>query len=136
MPLDSTPRIFAALSSTSMPGTQVPTGANTPFMPARAFGAPQTTWTVPSPVSTVQTRSRSASGCCSAEITWATRKAESCAARSSTVSTSRPMRISVSTISSSEASVSRWSFSQLRVNFMARPYNPRTIDGTASGTKP
>jgi hypothetical protein len=39
-------------------------------MPVRAFGAPQTTCTgSPEPVSTMQTRSRSAFGCCSAEIT-------------------------------------------------------------------
>ena len=42
--------------------------ASTPTSPARAFGAPQTTWTgLPSPegpMSTMQTRSRSAFGCC------------------------------------------------------------------------
>ena len=40
------------------------------------------------------------------------------AALSSTASTSSPIMVSLSTISSSEASVSRWSFSQERVNFI------------------
>ena len=40
-------------------------------------------------------------------------------AGSSTRSTSRPMRVSVSTISASEAEVSRWSLSQERVNFIS-----------------
>ena len=34
-----------------VPGMCVPAGAKTPFMPVRAFGAPQTTWTgAPLPV--------------------------------------------------------------------------------------
>src|SRR5438128_2171672 len=45
-------------------------------MPARAFGAPQTTRTgSPDPASTMQTRSRSALGCGSAEITRARERA-------------------------------------------------------------
>jgi hypothetical protein len=41
-------------------------------MPVRAFGAPHTTWIgSPEPVSTMQTRSRSAFGCCFASITRA-----------------------------------------------------------------
>ena len=48
----------------------MPGGANTAFMPARAFGAPQTTWTgAPAPMSTMHTRRRSALGCFSAETT-------------------------------------------------------------------
>ena len=55
-----------------LPGTKAPGGTNTPVMPVRAFGAPQTTWIgLPSPVSTMQTRSRSALGCCFASITLA-----------------------------------------------------------------
>ena len=75
MPFESWPRMLPAFSSSSIPGTQAPTGAKTPFMPARAFGAPHTTCTgSPLPVLTMQTRSLSASGCCSAEITSATVK--------------------------------------------------------------
>ena len=48
-----------------LPGMKAPGGTNTPFMPARAFGAPHTTCTgSPVPVSTMHTRSRSAFGCC------------------------------------------------------------------------
>ena len=54
---------------------------------------------VPSPVSTVQTRSRSAFGCCTASTTRAMRNGASAAPRSSTPSSSRPMRVSVSVIS-------------------------------------
>ena len=66
MPRLSTPRIVPTPSVMSLPGMKVPGGANTPFMPVRAFGAPHTTCTgSPAPVSTMQTRSRSAFGCCS-----------------------------------------------------------------------
>src|SRR5690606_24790946 len=86
--------------------------------PARAFGAPQTTWIgVPVPVSTDRTRRRSASGCCSAVRILAMTNGFS-AALSSTLSTSRPIMVRRSTISSSEASVSRCSLSQERVNFI------------------
>ncbi len=61
----------------------------------------------PLPVSTVQTRSRSALGCCTASITRATTKPRRRSAGSSTPSTSRPTRVSVSVISDSDASVSR-----------------------------
>ena len=55
-----------------LPGMKAPGGTNTPVMPVRAFGAPQTTWIgLPSPVSTMQTRSRSALGCCFASMTRA-----------------------------------------------------------------
>ena len=39
------------------------------FMPVRALGPPQTTWTSPEPVSTMQTLSRSASGWGRASLT-------------------------------------------------------------------
>ena len=86
---------------------KVPTGENTLFMPVRAFGAPQTTCTGSPPASTMQTLSRSAFGCCFASITRATTKPSNFAAGSSTLSTSRPTRVSVSTIAASEAVVSR-----------------------------
>src|SRR6185437_5311149 len=83
--------------------------------------APQTIWIgLPSPVSTMQTRRRSAFGCCTAEITDTTLNASYCFALSSTPSTSRPIIVSLSVISDSDASVSRCSFSQVRVNFIAR----------------
>ena len=71
MPRLSTPRMVPTPSVMFLPGMKVPGGENTLIRPARAFGAPQTTCTgaPPSPVSTMQTRRRSAFGCCSAEIT-------------------------------------------------------------------
>src|ERR1700733_5966747 len=118
MPFDSTPRMTPLASVSFLPGIYVPTGENTPFMPVRAFGAPQTTWTGPWPASTMQTLSRSALGCCLASMTEATTKPSYLRPGSSTDSTSSPTRVSVSTISASEAEVSRWSFSQERVNFI------------------
>src|SRR4029079_8672334 len=88
--------------------------------PARALGAPQTTCTgaLPLPGSTMQTRSRSALGCCSAEITRAIVNGASAFALSSRLSTSSPIMVSLSASFSTGSSVSRWSFSQERVNFM------------------
>src|ERR1700693_652347 len=43
MPLLSWPRMRVFLSVMSLPGMVLPAGAKTPFMPARALGAPQTT---------------------------------------------------------------------------------------------
>src|ERR1700722_20291955 len=119
MPFDSTPRMTPLARVSFLPGIYVPTGENTLFMPVRALGAPQTTCTGPPPASTMQTFSRSALGCCLASITEATTKPSYFRAGSSTDSTSRPTRVSVSTISLSEAEVSRWAFSQERVNFIA-----------------
>ena len=133
MPALRTPRISPTFSVMPVPGMNVPGGANTPFMPVRAFGAPQTTRTVPSPVSTVQTRSRSAFGCGTASITRAMRNGARAAPRSSTPSSSRPMRVSVSVICSSVASVSRCVFSQERVNFIA--HTPSCSMVGASGRK-
>src|SRR6185437_3934187 len=88
----------------------------------RALGAPHTTWIgLPSPVSTMHTRSRSAFGCFSAETTEAMMKGLSSAALSSTLSTSSPIIVSLPVISASDASVSRCSLSQARVNFMKLP---------------
>ncbi len=119
MPRLSTPRILPTSSVMFLPGMKVPGAENTPFMPARALGAPHTTWIgFPSPMSTMQTRSRSAFGCFSAEMTLAMTKGLSSAALSSTCSTSSPIMVSLSTISGREASVSRCSLSQGRVNFI------------------
>src|SRR5690606_13008969 len=86
--------------------------------PARAFGAPQTTWIgAPAPVSTDSTCSLSASGCFAAVSTFAMMNGFS-TDLSSTLSTSRPIMVRRSTISSSEASVSRCSLSQESVNFI------------------
>src|SRR5262245_44836326 len=88
-------------------------------MPARALGAPQTTCTgSPDPVSTMQTRRRSAFGCCSAETTRAMVKGARTLALSSTLSTSSPIMVSLSAIAATGASVSRCSLSQDKVNFM------------------
>ena len=70
MPLLATPRIVLAFEHRAGARDDAcRPGANTPFMPVRALGAPQTTWTTPLPVSTMQTRSRSALGCCTASTT-------------------------------------------------------------------
>ena len=118
-----------------VPGMKAPGAAKTAFMPVRAFGAPQTTDnSVPSPTSTLQARSRSAFGCCTASTTWAMRKDASVAERSSTPSSSNPMRVSVSVIVSSEASVSRCDFSQESGNFIGQ--TPSCSIVGASGLKP
>ena len=43
MPRLSTPRMVPTVSVMFLPGMKVPGAENTPFMPARALGAPQTT---------------------------------------------------------------------------------------------
>ncbi len=123
MPRLSTPRILPTSSVMFLPGMKVPGAENTLFMPARALGAPHTTWIGGSPLptwpmSTMQTRRRSALGCFSAETTEAMTKGASSAALSSTFSTSSPIMVSLSTISGRDASVSRCSLSQGRVNFI------------------
>ncbi len=80
MPIDSTPRMLDFLiSMPPRPGTVVPGNASTPFMPARALGAPHTICKVSLPVSTVHTRSRSAFGCGTACVTSTTMKGASAA---------------------------------------------------------
>src|SRR6478672_2419352 len=120
MPRLSTPRIVPTPRVMFLPGVKVPGAENTLIRPARAFGAPQTTCTgaPPSPVSTMQTRRRSAFGCCSAEITRAMENGASAFALSSMCSTSSPIMVSLSASLSSGSSVSRCSFSQESVNFM------------------
>ena len=69
----------------------MPGGENTLFMPARALGAPQTTWTgSPEPVSTMQTRSRSAFGMLHGGDDMAMVKAPSAFALSSTLLDLKP----------------------------------------------
>ena len=88
--------------------------------PARAFGAPQTISFMPSTVSTWQTCSRSAFGCRSAETILATVNGARAPTGSCTSSTSSPAMVMASATASTSASVSRWSFSQERVNFTPR----------------
>ncbi len=64
-----TPRISPVFRVTPVPGMTLSGGAKTAFMPVRALGAPHTTDTTLAPVSTLQTRRRSAFGCCAASIT-------------------------------------------------------------------
>src|SRR5438876_8436878 len=120
MPRLSTPRMVPMPSVMFLPGMKVPGAENTLTRPARAFGAPQTTCTgaPPLPGSTMQTRKRSAFGCGSAEITRAMEKGANALAWSSRCSTSSPIMVSLSASFSTGSSVSRWSFSQERVNFM------------------
>src|SRR4030081_1647803 len=120
MPRLSTPRMVPTPSVMFLPGMKVPGAENTLMRPARAFGAPHTTCTgmPPSPVSTMQTRKRSALGCCSAEITRAIVNGASAFALSSMLSTSSPIMVSLSASFSTGSSVSRCSFSQESVNFM------------------
>ena len=89
MPNDSTPRSFA-LRISMPPGSFAPTVASGAFMPARAFGAPQTICTVASPVLTLQTLSVSASGCFSRSRISPTTTPGSGGAAGSTASISRP----------------------------------------------
>ena len=94
MPKDSTPRSLAALIV--RPGSCAPTLASGTFMPAAAFGAPQTicSGSPPSPASTRQTLSLSAPGCLSALRMRATTTPEKSAAAGVASSTSRPAMVS------------------------------------------
>src|SRR5262245_28866444 len=131
MPRLSTPRIFPTARVIFLPGMNAPGGTKTPFIPARALGAPHTTCTgSPSPVSTRHTRSRSALGCGSAEMTRAIENGDSWLPRSATLSTSRPTMVSLSTIAASGAPVSRCSLSQASVNFIAATHDRRLREWT------
>ena len=109
MPFETTPRTGFFSSVIFDPGMYVPSGANTPSMPARAFGAPQTTsisgW--PLATSTCTTCNLSAFGCFLASTMRAIVNAPSAFAGSSTPSTSRPIADNVVAISSTVAFVSR-----------------------------
>src|SRR5690349_19469467 len=136
MPRLSTSRILPTPSVTFLPGMNAPGGANTPFMPLRAFGAPQTTWIgLPSPVSTMQTRSRSAFGCCLASTTRAMTNGANDFALSSMRSTSSPIMVSLAAISSSERAVSRCSLSQLKVSLIMGFLLPHRSRAQPSGQR-
>ena len=76
IPRLSTPRSFATPRGFSAPGSSAPGSATATVWPAATLGAPQTMVAGSgSPRSTVQTRRRSAFGCCSALSTRPTRKA-------------------------------------------------------------
>src|SRR5689334_10793221 len=134
MPRLSTSRILPTPSVRFLPGMNAPTGANTPFMPVRAFGAPHTTWIgLPSPQSTKHTRSRSALGCGFASTTRAMTKGANSFALSSMRSTSSPIAVSLAAISSSECAVSRCALSQPKVSFIIGFFSPRHSRAQPSG---
>ena len=112
MPKDSTPRSLAFLILKS-PGSSAPIMANGIFRPARTLGAPQTTWKVSLPLLTWQTRSLSASGCCSVESTSPTTTPLKAPATGRSASTSRPTMDRRATSSSWETC----GFAQLRSHF-------------------
>ena len=143
MPALSTPRILARFRTWPVPGMTTPGAANTPFMPRWTFGAPQTTSATSLPVSTRQRLRRSALGCGRTSVTRATLNGDRSAPRVSIPSTSRPSMVSRATICSRVASVSRCSFSQGSVNFIATGRHawsgrraPRSRSGAASGDRP
>ncbi len=109
MPFETTPRTGFFSSVILEPGIYVPSGANTASMPAFAFGAPHTTSIKGAPlaISTCNTCSLSAFGCFLASTTRAMVKLPSCAAGSSTLSTSSPIADSFAHNSSTDFSVSR-----------------------------
>ena len=72
MPSEVSPRIFDFLIL-SPPGSSAPTSASGTFIPAFTFGAPHTTLSgAPSPASTTQSESLSASGWRWTSSTWPT----------------------------------------------------------------
>src|SRR5690606_30398065 len=102
MPKDSTPRSLAFLILKSSPSS-APTMAKGTLMPGRALGAPHTTWKVSLPLLTWQTRSLSASGCCSALRISPTTTPWKAPATGVTLSTSRPTMDSLATRASRSA---------------------------------
>src|SRR5215813_6852876 len=134
MPRLSTSRILPTPSVRFLPGMNAPGGANTPFMPVRALGAPHTTWIgLPSPVSTMHTRSRSAFGCGLASTTRAMTKGANSFALSSMRSTSSPIMVSLPAISSSDRVVPRCSLSQPKVSFIMGFLLPHHSRAQSSG---
>ena len=148
MPWLSIPRIFALPSTMPLAGITAPSCAKMPIRPARALGAPHTSFCSPAPLFTVQICKRSASGCGSVARISATSKLAKVSDGSLSASTSSPIRVNLSTISASEAVLSRWACSQERVNFICRSYlsalsaardlsdRPAARPGTSIGTKP
>ena len=99
MPWLSTPRslpilIINGLLPSSIAGKTAPTKAQGILIPARALGAPQTiVSSVPVPTLTLQTRKRSASGCCSVDTICATTTLVNGGATAYWSSTSRPAMV-------------------------------------------
>src|SRR5688572_19962942 len=116
MPLESTPRSFAALIV--MSPMRVPTVASGATSPGRAFGAPQTICRRSLPVSTWQTCRRSASGCLAHSTMRATMTPSSASPSTAMSSTSRPIAVSVAASSSRVASVLTCWRSQFSENFI------------------
>ena len=110
MPRDSTPRILAALSLEIRPVwasmSVAPSRAKAIFCPAATLGAPQTTWAMPSPVSTVANRRRSALGCGSTAVTSPTATPSQCSPTTSKPSASMPAKVRLWASSAGAASIS------------------------------
>ena len=101
MPWLSTPRSLPTLMRNGLPsspgGSSAPTRAHGTLMPTRALGAPHTILSsAPCPTSTWHTRSRSASGCCTASLISPTTILVNGGATGRSSSTSRPAMVSVS----------------------------------------
>src|SRR5688572_11993154 len=116
MPLESTPRSFAALIV--MSPMRVPTVASGATSPGRAFGAPQTICRRSLPVSTWQTCRRSASGCFAHSTMRATMTPSSPSPSTVISSTSRPIAVSVAASSSRVASTLTCWRNQFSENFI------------------
>ncbi len=114
IPSEATPRSFA-LRSFSPPGIRAPGSATATVWPAPTLGAPQTIVRGPSsPTSTVQTRSRSASGCWTASVTLPMTKLSGDGGPTTSIrSTSVPVITSRSASSAGVTPGSQYSLSQL-----------------------
>src|SRR5690606_10956005 len=135
MPLDSTPRSFAALIVRSP--TRAPTSASGATSPARALGAPHTICSgSPWPASTRQTCSRSACGCFSAERMRATTTPSRSWPSSATSSTSRPIAVNTAARRSRPASVGTCWRSQFSLNFMLESRDQSSLAGDARSAPP
>ena len=117
MPHDSTPRILPTLILNGFApgslGITQPGIANGTLLPTSKFVAPQTICRSPEPSFTLQSESRSASGCGSFDTTSATTMPSKPPDTFSTPSTSRPIIVSRSASSSGDQSKSTYRFSQL-----------------------
>ena len=135
MPWESTPRSLAFFSFVPS-GRRPPTRANAVARPARAFGAPQITCTgSASPASTVQTRSRSASGCRSAVRMRPTTTFSNAGRADSTPSTSSPREVSCSHSPSVSSGGSIHSRSHASSNFMRPPRSRGTARESADRSR-
>ena len=119
IPWDITPLIFVFCIVILDFGMVLPIGAYIVSSPSLALVAPQTTSLISSPTSTLQTLSLSASGCFSADNTFPTKKPFRSFSGLITDSTSKPISVRLSVISSKEEFVSICSLSQDRVNFIS-----------------